>query len=117
VEDGSPAGAIHFEYRSMAMLPAKCGCAIQDAVCIQNYSRRGVRSIRRTVKTVQHGFRATVIELEDGPAAAEVDVASRVGAAEKGGSVDIARRISGHTSLGPSPIRKVTGTVEWDRSQ
>lgn len=56
VEDGFPAGAIHFEYRSMAMLPAKCGCAIQDAVCIQNYSRRGVRSIRRTAKTVQARF-------------------------------------------------------------
>jgi hypothetical protein len=71
------------------------------------------RSIRVTAKTVQHGFCATGIELEDAPAAVKVNVASRARAAEKDRSVEIAYRISGHTAFRPSPVRKVAIAVKW----
>ena len=71
------------------------------------------RSIRVTAKTVQHGFCAAGIELEDAPAAVKVNVASRARAAEKDRSVEIAYRISGHTAFRPSPVRKVAIAVKW----
>jgi hypothetical protein len=66
-----------------------------------------------SAKAVQHGFCATAVELENRSAASEVDVASRASSAEKGGSVQIAGRISRYPALGPTPVRKVTRAVKW----
>ena len=113
MDDRLVAGGIHLEYGSIPMRPAVRSCAIQVAGCILNYSCRGIPSVAHPAETVQHGLSAAGVELEDGSAAIEVDVASRASAAEKGGSVEIPGRISGHSSLGPTPVRKGATAVKW----
>jgi hypothetical protein len=96
----------------MPISPTVPSCAIQVAGRIQNQSSRGIPSVARTAKNMQQGFRAAGIELEDGSAAGEVNIASRAQAAEKRGSVKVAGVVSGHPSFGLAAVRKTTPAVK-----
>src|ERR1022692_1931760 len=107
------AGLIHHENRPVGVRAAIPSCAIQVAGCIQNQSCRGIPSVVRSAKTVQDGFCAAGVELKDRSAAVKIDVASRAGSAEKGGSIEIAGCIPGHTGLWRTPVRQGAAAVEW----
>src|SRR6202050_572955 len=106
-------GRVDLEHSSMPVSPAVPSCAIQVPGGIQNEPRCGIPSVSCAAEVVQHSFRTAGVDFVDCSTAVVVNVASRAGPAEEGGSVEIAGRIAGHSSLGPASIRKIAAAVKW----